>query len=186
MSISIIVNDMKIQQNKLYGLLVCHHRTPFFLPHDVRATCMIIGHLISLRVETLLHNKMEEKRIAMKDMVHSIATTHFSKPVTPVSEGEPKKDMTVLISDQDGDWIPTDTPYTPPHPLVALAEPVNTPEQDTYAQEVLRLFDADYGLIVVEGMRRLLGNPDASEVVFLAAFEECIFPHRFLSLLSYL
>ena len=202
MSISIIVNDIKQQQKKLYGLLVCHHQTPMFLPYDVRETCMVIGQLMSLRVENLIHNKMEEKRIAMKEMVHSIATSHFSPslhpstptpPVTPVTpdtqnDANPiKKDMTALITPPDGDWLPTDTTedYTPPHPLVLLAAG-NEPEQDSYAQEVLRLFDADYGLIVVEGTRRLLGNTDASEVVFLASFEQCILLFHFLPSLCFL
>lgn len=63
-------------------------------------------------------------------------------------------------------------PYSPPHPLAALAA-AESPEQLTYAQEVLKLFDADYGLIVVQGFRRMLGTSTADEVIFLAAFEQC-------------
>ena len=121
MSISIIVNDAKLQQNKLFGLLMCHHHKPAFLPHDVRATCMVIGQLMSLRVENLLHNKLEEKRAAMKEMVHSIATSHLSTP-SEATTSEPKKDLSVLLENPDGDWVTPDmAPYSPPHPLVSLA-----------------------------------------------------------------
>lgn len=102
MSISIVVHDAKAREKRLFGLLVCHHQTPHFLPYDVRETCTVISQLLSMRysssdqndyysvsnllinrVENLLHDKLEEKRIAMKEMVNTIATTR-SLPVDQV------------------------------------------------------------------------------------------------------
>jgi light-regulated signal transduction histidine kinase (bacteriophytochrome) len=36
-----------ISDNTLWGLIVCHHRTPRFIPYDVRAACEFVGQLCS-------------------------------------------------------------------------------------------------------------------------------------------
>lgn len=44
MSISILKDD------RLWGLIACHHATPFFVPHRVRITCEILARVFSSRI----------------------------------------------------------------------------------------------------------------------------------------
>ncbi|MBE9029153.1 GAF domain-containing protein [filamentous cyanobacterium LEGE 11480] len=36
-----------LQEQKLWGLIVCHHATPKFVPYEIRAICEFMGHLMS-------------------------------------------------------------------------------------------------------------------------------------------
>ena len=46
LSISIVCNG------RLWGLIVCHHRTPRAVPHWLRSYCEVVGKLISLRISS--------------------------------------------------------------------------------------------------------------------------------------
>lgn len=39
-----------ISDNTLWGLIVCHHRTPRFVPYDIRVACEFIGQLCSSQI----------------------------------------------------------------------------------------------------------------------------------------
>ena len=44
MSLSIIVN------NKLWGLIACHHNSPKYIPYDLRTACEIFARVVSLKI----------------------------------------------------------------------------------------------------------------------------------------
>lgn len=42
-----------IRENRLWGLIACHHGTPWFEPSDVRAACELIGQIASMQIDTV-------------------------------------------------------------------------------------------------------------------------------------
>jgi light-regulated signal transduction histidine kinase (bacteriophytochrome) len=60
MSISIIIQD------RLWGLIACHHPAPHMIPCDVRAVCEVFGQAFSLQVESRLHAEDYEYRLQQR------------------------------------------------------------------------------------------------------------------------
>eukprot|EP01103_Thecamoeba_quadrilineata_P011208 TRINITY_DN2627_c0_g1_i1.p1 TRINITY_DN2627_c0_g1~~TRINITY_DN2627_c0_g1_i1.p1 ORF type:complete len:968 (+),score=212.89 TRINITY_DN2627_c0_g1_i1:1875-4778(+) len=142
LAISIVVNDKRSQQKKrLWGLIVGHHRTPKFLPHSLRKMCQVLSHTVSSRIENLLFNKLEEKRLAMKELVATLSNQEQSS-----------------LSD---------------HPLVSLTT-ISTTQLLPSTLSVLRLFSAEYALVEVNGIRKLIGNTPSSETEFVEVFGKWI------------
>jgi two-component system, chemotaxis family, sensor kinase Cph1 len=48
-----------IKDQQLWGLLSCHHRTPKYLPYEVRTTCEVLGQFVSSE----LHNRSEHAEL---------------------------------------------------------------------------------------------------------------------------
>jgi len=62
MSISIM------QDNKLWGLIACHHQSCLHLPHSVRALCEIIAHIFSAKLTTM-RRSIENQRHEMRKLL---------------------------------------------------------------------------------------------------------------------
>lgn len=60
MSISIVI------QNRLWGLIACHHPAPHMLPCDTRAVCEVFGQAFSLQLESRLHSEDFEYRLQQR------------------------------------------------------------------------------------------------------------------------
>ncbi|RBP41410.1 light-regulated signal transduction histidine kinase (bacteriophytochrome) [Roseimicrobium gellanilyticum] len=67
MSISLIVDD------RLWGLIACHHRTPLQLPHAIRSACEMYGQVASLE----LGAKEEKERLTLHYRATRIQTRFF-------------------------------------------------------------------------------------------------------------
>jgi light-regulated signal transduction histidine kinase (bacteriophytochrome) len=55
MSVSIVVN------NKLWGLIACHHLEPLSVPHAVRLSCTVLAQVLSITVE---RNELSQRALA--------------------------------------------------------------------------------------------------------------------------
>jgi light-regulated signal transduction histidine kinase (bacteriophytochrome) len=62
MSISLIKNE------KLWGLIACHHYTPKFLNYEVRAACEFIGQVMSLELQSKEANEDYDYKLKLKSI----------------------------------------------------------------------------------------------------------------------
>lgn len=69
MSISIM------QDNKLWGLIACHHKTPLHLPHSIRALCEIIAHIFSAKLTTMRRSFENQRHEVRKLLVEKLSLT---------------------------------------------------------------------------------------------------------------
>lgn len=60
MGVSASMSIPLVDQNQLWGLIVCHHYTPKLVGYEVRKTCEFLGQLMS--VELVLQQERESKR----------------------------------------------------------------------------------------------------------------------------
>jgi chemotaxis family two-component system sensor kinase Cph1 len=58
-----------LPRGRLWGLITCHHGSPRSVPFDVRATCEIVGKLISLQLAALEDLDEDRSRAAQSDAV---------------------------------------------------------------------------------------------------------------------
>ncbi|MCX7593472.1 MAG: GAF domain-containing protein [Fischerella sp.] len=63
MSISIIKN------NKLWGMIACHHQTPKYIPYEIRNACEFLGQVTSLEIATKEDNEDSEYKIEIKSVL---------------------------------------------------------------------------------------------------------------------
>jgi light-regulated signal transduction histidine kinase (bacteriophytochrome) len=64
MSISIMKNQ------KLWGLIACHHQSPKYVPYEIRHTCEFLGQITSVELSAKEENEDTESKIQLKS-VHS-------------------------------------------------------------------------------------------------------------------
>ena len=57
-----------VQDRKLWGLIACHHRTPKFVPHSVRAACELIGRVASAELANKQAAEKNQYRIQVKSL----------------------------------------------------------------------------------------------------------------------
>ena len=70
-SISLVKNDA------LWGLIVCHQKTPHYLPFNIRRTCEFVGQVVALKLTEI------ETRENLKYMVNSrVVPTSFLEFMT--------------------------------------------------------------------------------------------------------
>ena len=84
MSISIM------QDNKLWGLIACHHKTSLYLQHSIRVLCEIIAHIFSAKLTTIRRahdNRRQELRRLLIDKLSSTSGMNsFELTITRNSE----------------------------------------------------------------------------------------------------
>lgn len=66
MSISIVKDE------KLWGLIACHHSSPRYIPHQVRMVCEFIAHTVSLQIESKTNSENFEYVSRLKDSAGQI------------------------------------------------------------------------------------------------------------------
>ena len=62
MSLSLVIED------KLWGLIACHHRAPRYVPHAVRSACELFAQVISLQLGEKLLSEVQAERFRMKEV----------------------------------------------------------------------------------------------------------------------
>ncbi|PZU96133.1 MAG: hypothetical protein DCE90_10320 [Pseudanabaena sp.] len=62
MSISLIHNQ------KLWGLIVCHHYTPKFIPYEIRSICEFLGQLMSTELTNKEANEYQDYKLYLKTL----------------------------------------------------------------------------------------------------------------------
>ncbi len=55
-----------IQQQKLWGLIACHHQTPLFVPYELRTVCEFLGQVMSLELVNKEVTENLEYKLAVK------------------------------------------------------------------------------------------------------------------------
>jgi chemotaxis family two-component system sensor kinase Cph1 len=66
MSISLIIND------KLWGLIACHHSSPKFLPYEIRNVCEFLGQIFSWKIMQNITQVNQETLIQRKDLCNTL------------------------------------------------------------------------------------------------------------------
>jgi chemotaxis family two-component system sensor kinase Cph1 len=69
MSISIM------QDNKLWGLIACHHKTSLYLQHSIRVLCEIIAHIFSAKLMTIRRSSDNRRQELRKLLIERLSTT---------------------------------------------------------------------------------------------------------------
>ena len=49
-----------MRDSELWGLLVCHHYSPRFVPYEMRAACELLGHVLSIRMTSLENDEKNQ------------------------------------------------------------------------------------------------------------------------------
>lgn len=66
-----------IHDNKLWGLIACHHNSPKFLPYELRATCEYLGHILSWQLTNTLakisYEQLANRRKYVTTILESIS-----------------------------------------------------------------------------------------------------------------
>jgi light-regulated signal transduction histidine kinase (bacteriophytochrome) len=68
MGVAAIMVISLIQDQKLWGLISCHHQTPKFVPYEVRAGCELLGQIVSSE----LANKVIQEEVDYKARLESL------------------------------------------------------------------------------------------------------------------
>src|ERR687893_338646 len=76
-----------VHDDRLWGLVACHHRSPRYLPYMIRQNCQLIGHAASsqIRVQEATSNysyHMERTTIRAKFIEHVAGVQHFAEGLT--------------------------------------------------------------------------------------------------------
>lgn len=69
MSISIM------QDNKLWGLIACHHKTSLHIPHSIRVLCEIIAHIFSAKLTTMRRSVDNQRHDIRKLLIEKLSLT---------------------------------------------------------------------------------------------------------------
>lgn len=62
MSVSII------KDNKLWGLIACHHEEPRYLPFETRTACEFLGQVLALQIASAEERELNEKRLLSRPL----------------------------------------------------------------------------------------------------------------------
>ncbi|AUT00032.1 cyanobacterial phytochrome A [Nostoc sp. CENA543] len=71
MSISLLKNQ------KLWGLIACHHQSPKYVPYEIRSACEFLGQMASIEMSAKEDNENKESKIQLKS-VHSKLVEYMS------------------------------------------------------------------------------------------------------------
>ena len=85
MSISIVVND------RLWGMIACHHMSPYLVPRAVRMSCQLLAQIVSVLVERTLsqdHARAIERSAAVRIRITE-RTTQAGDLLHALSEDKP-------------------------------------------------------------------------------------------------
>lgn len=66
MGVSCSMSVSLVKDNRLWGLIACHHRTPKYLPFSVRTVCELLGQVISSQIATKEENEDWENKLRVK------------------------------------------------------------------------------------------------------------------------
>lgn len=80
MGVSALLVIPLIHNQKLWGLITCHHSTPKYLPSEVRAACTFLGQIVSLE----LGNKIINEELDYKNKLKSLQ----SQFITSISNAD--------------------------------------------------------------------------------------------------
>lgn len=53
MSVAASMSVSILRENRLWGLIACHHDTPKYLPYELRSACELLGQVLSIRIASL-------------------------------------------------------------------------------------------------------------------------------------
>ncbi|MCC7084107.1 MAG: response regulator [Pirellulales bacterium] len=56
-----------LHQEKLWGLIACHHYSPRYVPFDLRKACELLGHFMSLQITQAQAKEAEHERTRLSD-----------------------------------------------------------------------------------------------------------------------
>ncbi|MEW6493697.1 MAG: ATP-binding protein [Cyanobacteriota bacterium] len=69
MGVSASMSISLIRDNKLWGLIACHHLTVKYVPYEIRTACELLGQVMSLELATKEDNENLEYRIQLKSVL---------------------------------------------------------------------------------------------------------------------
>ncbi|NJN76819.1 MAG: GAF domain-containing protein [Synechococcaceae cyanobacterium RL_1_2] len=75
MSIS-IVND-----NKLWGLIACHHYSPKYIDFSLRQVCEFLGQYLSVEIQVCSERELHQYRSKINDLQQQLKSTILKKPI---------------------------------------------------------------------------------------------------------
>ena len=64
-----------VHKNTLWGMIVCHHRTPKCTPAEVRGLCDLLGQILSLLIEVTNQTDEYRERVTQQDMLAKLGET---------------------------------------------------------------------------------------------------------------
>jgi len=94
MSVSVMKDD------KLWGLIACHHPSPHFLSYKVRSVCEFLGQIFSSQISSIQVRDREEKRKERKALLAEIDRSLRSAPDLPL--GFASNDYLLRLGDSTG------------------------------------------------------------------------------------
>lgn len=68
MKVSSSMSVAVVRENRLWGLLACHHPSPLYVPYDLRAACEFLGQLVSVEVSEREYREREIWRARLKPL----------------------------------------------------------------------------------------------------------------------
>ncbi|WP_017720187.1 ATP-binding protein [Kamptonema formosum] len=69
MGVSASMSVSLIKDNKLWGLIACHHQSPKYVPYEVRTACEFIGQVMSLEIASKEESEDADYRIEAKSIL---------------------------------------------------------------------------------------------------------------------
>lgn len=90
-----------IHENKLWGLIVCHHYQPRYLPYEMRSACEFLGKVMSLNIGIKEDNENLEYRVQLKEKLSELFSNLSRKTDIPV-ELNKNTDLLKSIVKADG------------------------------------------------------------------------------------
>ncbi len=66
MNVVVSMSVSLIQQQKLWGLISCHHHTPKLVPYEIRTVCEFLGQLMSTELATKENNENLDYKLHLK------------------------------------------------------------------------------------------------------------------------
>lgn len=61
-----------VHEGRLWGLVACHHRTPRYVPYDLRAACELLSEVVSTRISALEHFAEAQAEVLVRRLEHRL------------------------------------------------------------------------------------------------------------------
>ena len=61
-----------IQNDQLWGLIVCHHRTRFYLPPEIRLACELLGQVMSMSITLVSESEVYLSRLRKRELLETL------------------------------------------------------------------------------------------------------------------
>lgn len=61
-----------VHEGRLWGLISCHHRTPRYIPFDLRAACELLAEVVSTRISALEHYAEAQAEVLVRRLEHRL------------------------------------------------------------------------------------------------------------------